>query len=123
VAKVLIVDDDPVVIRFLSRALRSAGHEVRDASEPKSGLRLAAAERFDVIILDNRFDNAPIAGIGFVTDFAGKAAAGVIMLTGYSDDELAKDAKMLGAKALLSKPIAPETLLGAVAELVAKGRP
>ncbi len=53
-AKLLLVDDDPVLLNLLGRLLRRAGHEVTEASGGEEGLALARAARepFDVIVTD-----------------------------------------------------------------------
>jgi len=55
--KVLIVDDDPDAITFLSAWLEDHGHEACSASDGQSGLEAAAAERPDLILLDVRMPN------------------------------------------------------------------
>ena len=50
--RVLIVDDEPVLRELLSDLLKSAGHEVQSAKDGRAALRLALAERFDVILSD-----------------------------------------------------------------------
>jgi DNA-binding response OmpR family regulator len=92
------------------------------AAAVQAGLALAQAERFDVIILDNRFDNSSGVGISSVHEFSERAAAGVVMLTAYGNDELEKDARLLGAGAYLPKPVDPETLLDAVRRMLAGPR-
>lgn len=50
--RVLVVDDDPAVTDFLTRALRSSGHEVETASDGADALRLIYVNDYDAIILD-----------------------------------------------------------------------
>jgi two-component system, cell cycle response regulator DivK len=51
-AKLLLVDDDPVLLNLLGRLLRRAGHDVTEAASGEECLVLAARERFDVIVTD-----------------------------------------------------------------------
>ena len=53
-AKLLLVDDDPVLLNLLGRLLRRAGHEVTEAGGGEEGLALARAARepFDVVVTD-----------------------------------------------------------------------
>lgn len=53
-AKLLLVDDDPVLLNLLGRLLRRAGHEVTEANNGEECLALARAARepFDVIVTD-----------------------------------------------------------------------
>ena len=50
--KILVVEDNERVARFVTRGLREAGHTVDHADNGRDGLFLAASERFDVIVLD-----------------------------------------------------------------------
>jgi CheY-like chemotaxis protein len=51
-AKLLLVDDDPVLLNLLGRLLRRAGHAVTEAVSGDECLALAAHKRFDVIVTD-----------------------------------------------------------------------
>jgi len=117
-AQVLIVDDSPEDVDLLRRILESAGHKVRSAADVQAGLMMASAGRFDVIVLDHRFDNSPVVGISTVNEFAKWATAGVIMLTAFGDAELEKDAKLLGAKAYLRKPVPADTMLRTIEQIL-----
>jgi two-component system, OmpR family, response regulator len=50
--KILVVEDNERVARFVMRGLRESGHTVDHAANGRDGLFLAASERFDVIVLD-----------------------------------------------------------------------
>jgi two-component system, OmpR family, response regulator len=50
--KILIVEDNERVARFVTRGLREAGHTVEHAANGRDGLFLAASEPHDVIIMD-----------------------------------------------------------------------
>jgi CheY-like chemotaxis protein len=121
--KVLVVDDNAEDVELARRLLNPTGYEVRDANDARLGLDLAGKERFDVVILDNRFINSPVVGIAAVSEFSAKVPGGVIMVSAFGDEELEKDAKMLGASAYLTKPLDSDKLLQTIAELVAKRRP
>ena len=50
--RVLVVDDDPHLLRALRISLRAAGHEVVTAPDGTTALREAAAAHPDVVVLD-----------------------------------------------------------------------
>ena len=50
--KVLLVEDNERVTRFVTRGLREAGHTVDHADNGRDGLFLAASEPYDVIVMD-----------------------------------------------------------------------
>lgn len=51
-ARVLVIDDEPQIRRFLDISLRAQGHEVLHAATGTDGLALLAAQGADVVILD-----------------------------------------------------------------------
>ena len=51
-ASVLVVDDEPGIRRFVSRALRAEGLEVQTAASGEEGLRAALSHPFGLVILD-----------------------------------------------------------------------
>ena len=50
--KILVVEDNERVARFVTRGLREAGHTVEHAANGRDGLFLAASEPHDVIVMD-----------------------------------------------------------------------
>lgn len=52
VTRILVIDDEPGVLRFVERALRSAGYQVDTASNGPQGLALAGARDYDLVTLD-----------------------------------------------------------------------
>ena len=50
--KCLLIEDEPRVASFITQGLTECGHSVVAAPDGESGLALAAAERFSVVILD-----------------------------------------------------------------------
>ncbi len=51
-ARLLVIDDEPGILRFVSRALGSAGYQVDTASNGPQALALAAQRRYDLVTLD-----------------------------------------------------------------------
>ena len=52
VLKVLIVEDDPGVVRFLRQALQEAGYMVHEAHDGLQGWERVQAEAWDLLLLD-----------------------------------------------------------------------
>jgi two-component system OmpR family response regulator len=50
--KILIVEDNERVARFVTRGLREAGHTVTHADNGRDGMFIAASEQYDVIVMD-----------------------------------------------------------------------
>jgi DNA-binding response OmpR family regulator len=51
-SRILVIDDDPGTLQIVETNLRRQGYEVRSAASGVEGLRLARADRFDLIICD-----------------------------------------------------------------------
>jgi two-component system, OmpR family, response regulator len=51
-AAILVIDDEPDLVRFVRRALEAQGHQVRVALDGADGLRMAMVEPPDLIVLD-----------------------------------------------------------------------
>jgi DNA-binding response OmpR family regulator len=50
--RILLIDDDPTLLKLLGQYLRESNFEVYEASTGKEGLRLAYSERPDLVLLD-----------------------------------------------------------------------
>jgi len=56
-ARILAVDDSPSMRQMVSVALAQAGHDVASASDGVEALKIAGAERFDLVITDVNMPN------------------------------------------------------------------
>ena len=63
--KVLLVEDNERVARFVTRGLKETGHAVDHADNGRDGLFMAASETYDVIIMD-RMLPGQIDGLGII---------------------------------------------------------
>jgi len=50
--RVLVIEDDQETANFLKRALKESGHVAEYAADGQTGLELARANAFDVLIVD-----------------------------------------------------------------------
>ncbi len=51
-SKILIVEDDPLIVKIYSTRLKADGYEVLSAENGEEGLKIALAEKPDLVILD-----------------------------------------------------------------------
>ncbi|MBV9816938.1 MAG: response regulator transcription factor [Solirubrobacterales bacterium] len=51
-ARVVLIEDEPGIVDFVTRGLAAAGHEVASASDGQTGQELALGERVDLVVLD-----------------------------------------------------------------------
>ncbi|MCH8554695.1 MAG: response regulator transcription factor [Schleiferiaceae bacterium] len=102
---ILIIEDEPSVMRFVKQGLEDDGHHVTTAADGEKGLQIASSKRFDAIVLDVRLPK--MDGI----EVCQKIRAGsfentvpIIMLTAMSDTEDIIKGLDSGADDYLPKP-------------------
>jgi len=126
--RLLLIDDDETFSVALSRMLVRAGWQVRTAAEGDEGLRLAAEERPDVVLLDLFMPGKDGYAISAeMHHIAGLAAVPIFLLTAFGQnvDELhalppEKAAHIYG---YLEKPIESAVLLEALERALKNPRP
>jgi CheY-like chemotaxis protein len=127
--RILIVDDEPDVVSYLEMLLRDHGYETRSAANGQEALDLVRRERPDLITLDVSMPEA--SGTRFYREIkADPALAGipvviVTAVTGYGGDRYGYEKFISGRKIVpppdgfFPKPIEPDKLLLAIADLLA----
>ena len=109
-ATVLVVDDEHLIRWSLEQELTRQGFQVLLAATGADALRIAKAERPDVILLDVRLPDAD--GLEILERIkAEELEAAVIMITAHGAVAAAVRAMKLGAQDYLLKPVEPEELL------------
>ena len=105
----LIADDDEVARELLGEALGREGYRVRVAASGEECLRLAAAESFDVALVDLRMPD--LDGLGVLKRLAAtQPDLPVVILTAFAAIETAIEAVNAGAYDYLSKPFRMEEI-------------
>jgi two-component system response regulator GlrR len=111
--KILLVDDDPGLLRLLSIRLRAEGYDVEAVDSGESAL--AALNRFapDLVITDLRMDK--MDGIGLLKELQTRSPGlRVVIITAHGTIPDAVSATQSGAFGFLTKPIDKEELLTTV---------
>lgn len=107
--RVLVVDDDALVRRAISKVLAREGFDVTQADDAQPALAAAALCQPDIVVVDF---NMPTCGLTVVDEL--KARWGdmvfVAVLTGDDNDDMREECLAAGADAVLIKPIAPDEL-------------
>lgn len=104
--RVVIVDDDPLFTSLAVAALRSNGFDVRTASDGVEGLEWIDAERFDLAIVDlnmPRVDGLRL--IALVRGAARHSRLAIMVVSARVDPEVFREALLLGADAIGTKPV------------------
>jgi DNA-binding NtrC family response regulator len=93
-AKILIIDDDDVLRRFLQDALEQRGHQVRCLEHAKGGPDVLATGEFELVLVD---ENMPgLSGTEFLKAVR-KLGLGTpaVLMTGYAKGEIIQAVKEL----------------------------
>ena len=117
--KLLLVDDEPDILEFLSYALRREGYEVYTASDGDSGLKTALAELPHLILLDVMMPNKD--GIETCEEMRKHReldATLIAFLTARAEDYSQIAGFEAGADDYISKPIKPKLLITRIKALL-----
>jgi CheY-like chemotaxis protein len=114
--RVLVVDDDKLVRRFISDCLRSLEHHVTEAENGAQGLATLERERFDLLVVDFAMPGMNGAEVARAAQER-QPGIKVLMVSGYADSAAVEAA--LGTARLLRKPFDLAELGAAVAQTVA----
>jgi CheY-like chemotaxis protein/glycine cleavage system H lipoate-binding protein len=113
-AKVLVVDDEQVVLDSVERHLRRDGYAILKALSAADALGILAGEGADVVITDLMMPE--MDGLGFLARIREEGLTmPVIMITGYATMRTALQALRNGAFDYIAKPFTRTELLGTVA--------
>ena len=110
-AKILLVDDSPVMRKMVSRSLRQAGldiDEVLEAGNGKEALTVLQANAPDVVICD--WNMPEMNGLEFVQEARKTYQTPIIMLTTEGTEDRINQAISAGANAYVTKPFTPDKL-------------
>jgi DNA-binding response OmpR family regulator len=112
--RILVIEDEPGIVDFLERGLRSYGFEVASATDGEVGTERALAEPFDLVVLDMMLPKR--SGLEVLAELRdAKPALPVIILTARGEVEDRVSGLDAGAIDYLTKPFS-------LAELAARIR-
>lgn len=115
--RLLVVDDDPMQIELVERALSRDGFDVRGVSSPAAIGDAAKAFMPALVLLDvNMPETSPEQVIAIVRDAA--AGARIVLYSAWEDSKLRGLANQLGADAYISKSESVFAIGGRLRELV-----
>ena len=123
-AKIVLVDDDPISLRIAEKRLSASGHEVLTASDGKTGLQLVRAEKPQLVLTDLMMPG--MHGFSLIQEIRNDSSLSqtqVIVSSGKAYPVDIKKAKELGAAGYLTKPVDPEKLLEVVQSALSASEP
>jgi two-component system response regulator PilR (NtrC family) len=118
-AKILLVDDEEIVLKSISALLKGEGHETVACTSVPDALEARKAETFDLIITDIRM--APIDGMEFIRIIhAEDPDFPIIVVSAYTSEKVMEEGYRLGCSHYLAKPFRVQDVLDAVDSALAK---
>ncbi|HUO62163.1 MAG TPA: ATP-binding protein [Terriglobales bacterium] len=112
-ARILVIDDEPLVVETLAGLLQQAGHAVETALTGSAGIERYRQQRFDCVVTD-----LLMPGLNGLT--VGRAikdqdpGAYVVLLTAQAEQLDARQTEAAGVDRIISKPVSREQLLSIV---------
>jgi two-component system, response regulator PdtaR len=101
--KILVVDDDRLVLATVTHGLARAGYEVIDADNGDDAILLAREHRPDLALLDIRMEGK--SGFDVAAYLRASLGTPFMFLSAFADDDTVAQVKALGAVAYLVKPL------------------
>jgi two-component system KDP operon response regulator KdpE len=119
VTRVLVVDDEPQIVRALSINLRARRYEVFTAGSGTEALQVAAAHPPDLVILDLGLPD--MDGTEVIGGLRGWTTVPILVLSGRSDSADKVDALDAGADDYVIKPFGMDELLARMRAMARRG--
>jgi len=121
VPTLLVIDDDPLILKSFELAFTGEGIAVRSAMTAAEGIHDFKSDRPDVVICDVRLPDC--SGIELLTQLHSvDAKVPVILMTGHGTAETAIEAMRRGAFDYLLKPFEPDPLIELILKAIGVAR-
>ena len=121
--RILIIDDEPDVLKLAAFRLKRWGYEILTANDGQTGLEIIENERPDLVLLDLRLPN--LDGVDVCRQVKNNEALKhipIILFTATADIAVAETAKQVGADGYIVKPFEPEQLLEKIQSVAGEPR-
>lgn len=118
--RALVVDDDAIIVEFVTRTLLRAGYEVEFCGDGLTALSMFRESHFDAVVIDVRMPR--LSGISFLKNLRlpPNSPHRVVLLSSIDDAGTQRDAMAAGAAAYLVKPASSKAIIDAVTGPVAE---
>ena len=118
--KILVVDDDRLVLAMVTHGLAQAGYDVIDADNGDDAILLAREHRPDLALLDIRMEGK--SGFDVAQYLREALQTPFVFLSAFSDEQTVAKVQALGALAYLVKPLEVEQIVPAIDAAFARAR-
>lgn len=119
---ILVLDDEPIVLKRLGPALEKAGYAVEVFSRSFDAFNRIQQTTFDIVITDLKMEG--LDGMEFLTEVKARSPeTEVIVITGFATMDTAKESFQKGVFDFLAKPFKLGEILETVKKAEKKIRP
>jgi NADH-quinone oxidoreductase subunit E/NADP-reducing hydrogenase subunit HndA len=116
--RILVVDDEPVVIRSAERVLKNEGYRIEGALGGREAILKMEQAEYDLVFTDLKMPE--VDGITLIRWIRNsKPGIGIVIITGYPSQETMKEAIELGIIDYVPKPFTPSVLIDVAKRAVA----
>ena len=116
--RILIVDDDPILLQFIGEVLRHAGYDTVSASSGAQAIAQIEAREPDLALLDITMPG--MSGLELARHLNELTSVPFMFLSAIGDSESARQAAAFGAVGYIVKPIDGERLIAAFEAALAR---
>jgi len=117
--KILVVDDDAIVIKSCRRILEAEGFEVTSVASADEALEKIKYYEFDLLLMDVKMPKHD--GIFLMREIKKNwPDIPIIVMSGYPTPETIADVLKLGATQFIPKPFRPDELVKSVRQVIQK---
>lgn len=118
-SKVLIVEDNPLSLRFFTDALASFGVDAVGAVDAREALAVSAGTAFDLLLIDANLPDQPGAAVlAAIRAGDGPSRRAPAIATTAADRDAAAALRGAGFDAVIGKPVGIEALRAALADYI-----
>jgi NADH:ubiquinone oxidoreductase subunit E/CheY-like chemotaxis protein len=116
--KILVVDDERIVLKSCVVILHQKGFDVESADSAREGMRMMQENSYNLVVTDLKMPE--IDGIEFIRWIKNnKYKTGIVVITGYPSQETMKEAFELGIIDYVPKPFTPKLLIDVIKRALA----
>lgn len=118
--KILVVDDDPIVLDSCKLVLEAEGFDIRSVPSADKALETMENDDFDLLLVDVKMPEHD--GMYLMQEIKKRwRQIPIVVMSGYPTPETIADGVKMGADRFIAKPFTPDELLEIVHQVVQKG--
>jgi DNA-binding NtrC family response regulator len=118
--RILVVDDEPIVLNCCRRILEEQGHAVHLVGSADAAVAAMAADPFEILLVDIKM---PVRdGIDLIREIKERwPRTSILVMTGYATPETVQKSRTAMADRFIAKPFTPDELLEILDPILSKG--